>query len=250
MSVGFDPVAFGLALLVAVLAIIAFRQRAVILRILHVDCSATQNLTGNQEKTDWEFRVVIRNLGISLHNVRLCIVFRPRGMDGSAAIPLYRYSPLTNALLADKDAEFAHGMVGDFRLRTHWLGRPEVDLLAALTDPIAQQARLCVYTDGCYLAKQWKIGVGLDNARRRWNEMTNRLNPLFNSGARTKGAKTPLPKPRSVLRPVPSLYAAALHFCAMTRELQKTSGAGARNAQPPITLFTADEGIRSQPSIH
>jgi hypothetical protein len=250
MTVAFDPFTFALAMLVAILAIGAFRnQRAIILRILEVDSCAARNETEDPAKMDWEFRVVIQNVGIPLHSVRLCIVFRPRGGGGSVAVPLYRYSAITNSLLADKDAEFAHGMVGDFRLRTNWIGHKELELLGALEDPIAQEARLCLYSEGCYLANAWKIGVGLDNAKRRWNEMAGRLNPPFNPWINPKGAGEPSLKPDHVLRHMPTLYGSVLQFTAAARELQKTSGAEPRNVPKSITLFTADEARPSQPSF-
>jgi hypothetical protein len=218
MTVAFDPFTFALALLIGILGIIAFRrQRVIILRIRDVDSSATQSAADDQEKTGWEFRIVIQNVGIPLHNIRLCIVFRPRGTGGNVTVPLYRYSALTNSLLADKDAEFARGMIGDFRLRTNWIGHEEFELLAALEDPIAQNARLCLYSEGCYLAKAWKIGVGLDSAKRRWNEMLDRLNPPSNSRINTKVAREPSLKPGNVLRHVPTLYGSVLQFTAAAR---------------------------------
>lgn len=245
MAVGFDPFAFGLAILVAVLAIAAFRRGQMIaLKMLHVATAYTRDPADNHGKPYWEFRVVIQNAGISLHNVRLCIRFRAPGTGAQTTVPLYRYSAITNTLAGDRDGEFAHGMVADFRLRTHWLDQ-EIALLAALEDPIAQEARLCMYAEGCFLAREWKIGVGLDNVKRRWNEMIERLHRPSDPRVRPKGAEHLSLKAASGFRYQPSLYWPVQEFTAAARELRdKSTGP---TAQTPITVFTADDGASSNP---
>ena len=247
MAVGFDPFAFALAILVAVLAIAVFRRgHAIVLKILHVASAYTQDPADNHGKPYWEFRIVVQNAGISLHNVRLCIRFRARGTGAQITVPLYRYSPIANALVGDRDGEFAHGMVADFRLRTHWLDQ-EIGLLAALEDPIAQEARLCMYAEGCFLAGEWKIGVGLDNVKRRWNEMTARLNLPSGKQVAPNGAEHPSLKARHVFGQLPSLYWPVREFTAAARKLRKEPPGP--TARTPITVFTADDGASSNPSF-
>lgn len=243
MAVGFDPFAFGLAIVVAIVAIAAFRRAsAIVFKILHASSAYTQDPADNHGKPYWEFRVVIQNAGISLHNVRLCILFRQRGTSADTMVPLYRYSPIAKTLVSDRDGEFAHGMVGDFRLRTHWLDQ-EIGLLAALEDPIAQEARLCMYAEGCYLAREWKIGVGLDNVRRRWNEMWGRLDRDSGQSVTERREEHPPLRAARVFRSLPSLYWPVREFAQATRELRKK--AGGQIAPTPITVFTADEDASS-----
>jgi hypothetical protein len=218
--VSFDPLSLIVATIALVVSYRAFRHdHTTILRILRAEAIGHSGLFDGRLRSFSELRLVIRNIGISLHNVTVFILFRAPGGYGHVSIPIRRYSP-TNEL-ADERGEFAHGMIGDFRFQTDRMDAHELRLLASLTDTIGQEVSIQLYSEG-YLVKTFKIGVGWDNLTRRWNEMANRLNPLFNTSITPRGSKRRLFKEGRVFPRLPSIWWALQNFQRDVQSLAKS----------------------------
>jgi hypothetical protein len=203
MSFGFDPFAFGLALLVSVIAIIEYRRNnCVILRIKEADASGSRSMEENSSRFFSQLRIKIRNFGISLHDVRVVLRFDlPSG--GFLTSPLLRYSPYSPAPINDR-GEFAKGMMGDFGLKSYQMRPEEKRLLGLLKNPAAQRASLVIFAQG-YFVKRYPIGTGRDLIAQRWNEFAARINRMFDRRVRRPGSKKTFHASGSVLPVFPSL---------------------------------------------
>jgi hypothetical protein len=211
MSFGFDPFAFGLAVIVSIVAIIEFRHNnLVILRIKQAAGSERQSGGENGARLFSEFQVLIRNVGIPLHQVAVAISFRPPGETGRIFIPLKRYSPDSSEPV-DEKGEFARGMVGDFRLKSYQMRPEERQLFSRLTRPAEHDATIVIFAQG-YFAKQFRVGTGRDLIAQRWNELGSRINPLFSTWVRAKGSKNPFFREGNLIRRKPSLVWALRNF--------------------------------------
>lgn len=208
MNIGVDPVAFALALLVAFLTIIEFRRNhSVILHIIDVSTIATQAIDENNAQLFYSFRILIRNLGIPLHSVAVTLQFRPP--DGSGSMQL-RLPPIARSHRVES-GEFAKGMIGEFGFKTYQMDRITFQLLRALKNPVEQEAKIVVYSQG-YRAKAFKVGVGVDLLKRRWSELGGRINPMFDSFVTPKGSRKRLLKTGNVIPTWPSIWKKLTEF--------------------------------------
>jgi hypothetical protein len=211
MSFGFDPFAFGLAVIVSVIAIIEFRHNnLVILRIKHAAGDERQSVGENGARLFSEFQVLIVNVGIPLHQVAVAISFRPPGGSGRIFIPLNRYRPDSSEPV-DERGEFARGMVGDFRLKSYQMRPEERQLFSRLTRPAEHNATIVIFAQG-YTSKEFRVGTGRDLIAQRWNKLGTRINPFFSTWIRAKGSRNPSFKRGGLIRSVPSLVWALTNF--------------------------------------
>jgi hypothetical protein len=165
------------ALIVALLALyIAYanyrRNNFVVVQI--VECTATglQSATENNWQFFHQFRVLIRNLGIPLHNMTMELCFRETTEHGV----LSHYLEKRHDTVGGKD-QFAKGMIAEFFLKSYLLKPESFDWLSRLSDPAKQDARFRVYSDG-YLAAEIRIASVWDRFKAKWNQIANRVNHL------------------------------------------------------------------------
>jgi hypothetical protein len=184
MSFGFDPFAFFIAMAALWIAFSeARRNNRVVLKIILAECTGRSSVDEN----NWEFfqdlRIVIKNLGVPLHNLSLRLSFNEPSHHGLISVPLRR-----RLFSATREVdEFRRGMIAEYGFKTYEIRVQDRMLLRALKDPVKQEARLLVYSQG-YLAKTFRIGGYSDRLKRKWGAFAHQLNYRFSEEVtRTKG---------------------------------------------------------------
>jgi hypothetical protein len=204
MTFGFDPFAFGLAFLISIIAITEFRRNhTVALRIKDVATSGVQTIDENSRQYFSELRILIQNIGISLHDVNVALSFQSPGGTGVITTPLQRFGPYSK-LPIDCKGEFAKGMLADFRFKSYLMRPDEKQILSLLKNPIKQDATLLIFAQG-YLVKQFRIGTGRDLIAKRWNEFTWRINAMFDKHVTPAGSKKTILVTGKVLPKMPAI---------------------------------------------
>src|SRR5438552_11719246 len=92
------------------------RNNFAIIRVRDCACSYTQSIHENRGQPFYHFRLVIQNLGIPLHNLRMSLSFS--GKDGAGRLTFPLKASEESAL---REGEFAKGMITDFSLKSFQL---------------------------------------------------------------------------------------------------------------------------------
>ena len=116
------------------------------------------------------FTLIIKNTGISLHDVSLSLEFMAPSGHGTVNIPV----PLTQGKRA-VSGEFAKGMLAEFGFKSYQLDPHSKAILLMLKDPAKQFACLSLYSQG-YIAKRWRLGTWKHAAKSMWNHLAGKFN--------------------------------------------------------------------------
>lgn len=146
------------------------RNNSVVLRIK--DCKSTFSSTGPGENVRKTFSIIVRNEGISLHNVEANLIFVPSNGHGRINMVVKRRRPSKGT------DEFARGMVAEFYLDSTELDEVGHYFIEELKDLKKQDVNLCIFSQG-YLAKEFRIGGRIDRLKLKWNHYSYRFNSLF-----------------------------------------------------------------------
>lgn len=139
-----------------------------------MECSTSGRLEVNENNGEPfdAFKLIVKNCGVALHQLRASITFTPLTSHGTCSYPLNK-SNRNN----DFD-EFAKGMVVEFGLKSYELDDGELASLSLLQKPTIQNAKLCFYSQG-YLAATFRIGGYADRIKSKWNGWAYSFNDLF-----------------------------------------------------------------------
>lgn len=178
------------ALATAVASIwIAIREvrlnNTVAITVEDVSHSARQVQGVNNKQLFHEFRVLIRNRGVTLHGVKARIEF-------AAALPQTGWfaMPLTPNREIGGDGQFARGMIAEFRWRSCEADAADIQMLNALKNCRKQDAVLRIYSQG-YLAWSKPVAGFVPDCLKylnRWLHLANRQS-LYSVGKSTRGDK-------------------------------------------------------------
>jgi hypothetical protein len=139
----------------------------------------------NNEQPFHEFRVLIRNRGVTLHGVKARIEFAAAlPQTGWLAIPLTPNGEVVG------DGQFARGMIAEFRWRSCDVDATDTQMLKALKNSREQNAVVRIYSQN-YLAWTKRVaGVVPDCLKylNRWLHLANRQS-LYSIGKSTRGGK-------------------------------------------------------------
>lgn len=157
-------------LVVALLALwIAFfnyrRNNHVVVQILHCESASTHGIRDRYQL----FRVLLRNLGIPLHDISMHLSFTGPDGSGDATTPLHARDG--TRIIA---GQFAKGMMAEFEFRTDRMDDREPDFLEMLRDLRTQSARLDLAAGG-YRATSFKLHSWTLPLKARWNWFAHRL---------------------------------------------------------------------------
>jgi hypothetical protein len=210
-NVGFDPA----ALLTALIAILftyreSRRNNSVVLRIERCQYESTYSPKRSNGEADRRLSLLIRNLGISLHDPSVTLNFRERRGYSRCNIVFSR----ANEPSEGRD-EMSKGMIAEFALKTADRLGIQSGLLFELEDPTAQNVWISVYSQG-YLAKRFRVGGLRDRLVSRWNSLAFRVNQLFIRRVRAnergeEAIKTPMVLPTFIaLEPAMMLFVNSL----------------------------------------
>lgn len=117
---------------------------------------------------------MIRNLGISLHDPAMQLVFHSHGGPGHAYLPLKRRDEQTG-----QHSEFARGMIARFALKSYEMDAGSRQMLDDLKDLKKQDATLVIYSQG-YVAHEIRLGTFWRKKVWRWNNFAWSINRRFN----------------------------------------------------------------------
>lgn len=140
-----DPAACVLAVIAIVFAWRVERRNNIsILKVLDTTGGIKASAEENQFKQFAHFTVLMRNVGISLHNPAVALTFGDIGGKAGIRILMKRTDENPTGT-----SEFARGMIAEFSFKSYGLPTSTRDFLAALEAPRKQAARLIVYSQGC-----------------------------------------------------------------------------------------------------
>jgi hypothetical protein len=160
-------------------------NNTVSLTVEDVSHSAQQALGFNNENLFHEFRILIRNRGVTLYGVQARIEF-------AAALPQTGWLtiPLTANPAVCGDGHFARGMIAEFRLRSYEVDATEIQMLNTLKNCRKQSAVLRVYSQGYLAWTKPMAGIVPDCLKyfNRWLHLANRQ-CMYSMGKNTRGDK-------------------------------------------------------------
>ena len=178
------------ALATAVVSIwIAIREvrlnNTVALTVEDVSHSARQVHGFNSEQLFHEFRILIRNRGVTLHEMKARIEFAAAlPQTGWLAIPLSANREVCS------DGHFARGMIAEFRWRSCEADATTIQMLNTLKNCRKQNAVFRVYSQG-YLAWTKPVAGLVPDCLKylnRWLHLANRQS-LYSIGKSSRGDK-------------------------------------------------------------
>jgi hypothetical protein len=147
----------------------------VVLKILEFQASYRQATEENRGQPFHLVKLLIRNHGISLHNLRVILAYDATINRGGGSISVqFSHKPLPDG------SEFAKGMVAEFVLKSYELEKHEIEMLKLIKNPSKQHAKLCIYSQN-YLAYQIRIGGMIDYLKSKWNSFAFSVNRMLTS---------------------------------------------------------------------
>lgn len=183
MSISIDPLASLLALSALLVAALAYRSSCRIwLQLLEVRGHSETNVEVRNGELFHQFDVAIRNLGITLHDVKVYLWFRDID-GGSWQIELKRVEFGRRHKEVSNDTAFQQGMVAAFALSSfdptltrH--GGHGISMLRQLDDPKKRDAQLRVYSQE-YLVYKFRLWHRFYGLKTTWNRFAYRVNSMF-----------------------------------------------------------------------
>ena len=145
----------------------------VIVKILEGKTTSSQNMTENRGQLFDEFKVTVRNLGISLYDPQMALVFRPKSGMGHVTIPLNRRSRTKSEL-----SEFGRGMIAEFGIKSFEIEPHHKPMFLMLEDVRTQEPSLVLFSQG-YAAKTFKVWRAYSRLLRKWNTFAYDFNRKF-----------------------------------------------------------------------
>jgi hypothetical protein len=158
--------------LVIALAEMAHNNR-VILKVLSCESTYIQSLRENKSQPFWEFKIRLRNQGISLYDPLMALCFRDSREAASCTFPIKRRDGREQ-----EPREFARGMIAEFYLRSSELTPADMPMLGMLKDFQFQEAELVVASQG-YTVHRIRMGGFRDRLATRWNRLAYKVNKRF-----------------------------------------------------------------------
>lgn len=164
-----------LALIVAVIALwFALRESrrnsSVVLKVQDCRCSFPESVHENKGQSFTEFRVLIRNEGVSLYGPQLRLSFLEKDGFAIASMPMKR----RDGDCRERD-QFQRGMIAEFSIKTYELNQDDIRFLQRLEDVAKQRATLCLYSQG-YLARAVPVVNWAERVKSLWNKFAVRFN--------------------------------------------------------------------------
>jgi hypothetical protein len=116
-----------------------------------------------------EFKIVVQNLGIPLHNVGMSLQYSPEDGFGWGTFPMKTADgkPI-------REGQFAKGAITEFTFATDRLDHGYDGFIRTLTDLKSQRARLALHADR-YAMWSYRLHDRLWWLKRRWNRFAHRL---------------------------------------------------------------------------
>lgn len=200
MDVGFDPIAFLTSIFAVWFAYSESRKNNKVL-VKIIDCKTLYSADlHDRSGITTQFKVLVRNQGLSLHDPAMSLRFYDKGGFGTFNIPLKRRDERTG-----EHSEFSKGMIAEFGLRADEFDRAAISFLTNLEDVAGQDVHLVLFSQG-YLAKQIRVGGPRDRLALRWNRFAYKFNRRFDRQIGERGIKVAsiLPEVRELSTPVRS----------------------------------------------
>ena len=198
MDVGFDPIAFLTSIFAVWFAYTESKKNNnVIVKIY--ECTSMDSGDARVDRGIYtEFRVLVRNQGLSLHDPSMRLAFTDKNGCITFSFPLKRRDEKTG-----DHSEFSKGMIAEFSLRSYEIDRKDIGFLSQIKDLTRQNVRLVLFSQG-YLAAQFRIGGRRDRLALRWNRFAFSFNRRFDRRVGDHGVKwtTILPEVRELSVPV------------------------------------------------
>ena len=149
------------------------KSNSVLVSIEVCEYSGRQHIKINSGVWFGEYKILIKNKGISLHDPKLALAFKDSVGPGWVTFPIERRDEQTG-----QHSEFARGMIAEFSLRTYDVDANFYRPIKELKDLVDQHARLNLFSQG-YLARSWYLGRKRDSLAHAWNSMAQRFNQEY-----------------------------------------------------------------------
>lgn len=166
-----------IAVIAAIVAIVyagreSRRNNRVMLKFRKCSASSCHSVTENNGESFAEFKLIVQNCGIALHQIEASVSFTPLASFGSFSFPINKSNRSSGI------DEFAKGMIVEFGLKSYQFDDGTLAHMSHLQNPTIQNAVLCFYSQG-YLAASFRIGGYADRIKSKWNGLAYRFNDLF-----------------------------------------------------------------------
>jgi hypothetical protein len=116
-----------------------------------------------------EFRIVIQNFGIPLHNIGMSLQYSPDGFGW------LNFLLKTRDKKVIREGQFAKGAITEFVIATDYFDDNDDAFIRSLNDLKSQRARLILHADQ-YRMWSYNLHDRLWWLKRRWNRFAGRLN--------------------------------------------------------------------------
>lgn len=137
------------------------RNGSAVVRRLEANAGSQQCVDKNNGRPFSTFTVMVKNIGIPLHEVTAHVVFYLEGRE-SGEIELL--------IVGEKRAEFARGMVAEFRYESFRFGEWGPKMLSKLMNPIGQRAKVVIKSHGLVAKEFYAYGLR-ERVIRKWNDV-------------------------------------------------------------------------------
>ena len=182
MSLSIDPAATLLALIALTVAAVAYRASCCIwLKLLSVSGGATSTVEVPNLDFFNHLDILIRNLGIPLHDVKVWLCFDCE--DGDLyQIEFRQVQHKKPYREVHNDAVFQQGMVGAYSLRSYDFDENHdygLKLIRKLNHPRKRNARIRIYSQA-FLVWEIRIWQRFYWLKLKWNSLAHWVNSKFN----------------------------------------------------------------------
>lgn len=175
----FDPISALLALSALWIAYLAYRASCRIwVRLLNVGGAFSSSV---YEPDHHHLDVVIQNLGLPLHQTRVCLFFKHRD-GGTYTVAMQRVEYRDRHKVVTDNGEFAQGMIGAFRLKSTDLAKHDglaIKMLSKLESPKRCDAKIHVYSQD-FLVAEFRLWHRFYWFKSTWNRFAQKVNWKFN----------------------------------------------------------------------
>jgi len=209
----FDPIAFCAALFAIWFAWHESRKsNNVLLATEKCESSLKQSILENEKRWFWKFKLLLRNSGRPMHNVKVTLSFNGPGGSGTFSVPIGRTErePCTNG-------EFSKGMIAEFEFKSYTMSAGERAMLCMLEDAVRQCACVNVYSQG-YLAKSFRVGSLMDRMKERWNAFASWSNQALKRQVGTSPEGMPVVRHYRIMPEFASFRRSVMDFVNGCRE--------------------------------
>lgn len=175
LPLNFDPIALMVAAIALMLAVRESRRNgSALISLSMCKYHGIQSIIENRGQPFGEFRIQIRNEGVTLFRPSMSLGFRPLHSGGWINFPIKRDADPDKKLSED----FARRMVSEFRIKSYELSPDDRKLLTTIKNVRLQETRIQVFSQG-HRVCEFRAGGILDRLAMLWNRIAHKVNWSF-----------------------------------------------------------------------